>query len=147
MRKMSFRATGSDAALWIRTREKSKEIAATRLGYFVRIIVDDVSPLLSLSLSFSLCVCVSMSLFDALYLSGVLSRDSTPKDRRSQREKRKESKVEELAHRGRSGPGIKTLKITEFLLECFGSFSRARSGIGARVARDLFEKEIRVSGY
>jgi len=53
MRKMSFRATGSDAALWIRTREKSKEIAATRLGYFVRIIVDDVSPLLSLSLSFS----------------------------------------------------------------------------------------------
>lgn len=45
MRKMSFRATGSDAALRIRTQGKSKEIriAAARLGYFVRIIVDDVS--------------------------------------------------------------------------------------------------------
>jgi len=49
MRKMSFRVTGSDAALETRIRRKSKEIAATRFGYFVRAIVEDVSLPLSLS--------------------------------------------------------------------------------------------------
>lgn len=53
MRKMSFRVTGSDAALETRIRGKSKEIAAARSGYFVRTIVEDVSLRCRFSLSHS----------------------------------------------------------------------------------------------
>jgi len=136
MRKMSFRATGSDAALWIRTRGKSKEIAdsgdAPRLlcTYYRRRCISPSSRLsLSLSLSLSLCVC----LLDVLYLSAVLSRDSSPERRKIHERRETESKVEELAHGRRSGPSIKTLKITEFLL-VFRELceSQARSGTGAR---------------
>lgn len=123
MRKMSFRATGSDTALQtcIRGKVKRNTDGAWRRRasvHFVRIIVGDVflaSPpcvFVSVSLSYTPCIYLTRSL--ATFLR---------RDRKSRREGRRIRKRSERIG-GESGPSIKTLKITEFLLVFLGALRK-----------------------
>lgn len=156
MRKMSFRATGSDTALETRVRRvggserKSKEIRIARGGAaarFVRIIVEDVS-LLCPSVPF-LFVPLSVSLL--IYLARAFSRRYSARDRKSRREERRIGKRSERVRWRRSGPSIKTLKITEFLLVfrelCESPAAPRGRDTSSRITGDLLGKKTRVFGY
>jgi len=93
---------------------------------------------LSVSLSSTLCIYLTRSL--ATFLR---------RDRKSGREGRRIRKRSERIG-GESGPSIKTLKITEFLLVFLGALRKPGllgGRIRARITGDLLGKKIRVFGY
>lgn len=163
MRKMSFRATGSDTALETHVRGRGKGGKVERNtdstwrgggggGGALRytFIVEDVSLLCLSACLFSPFLSPFRSLF-IWRVACAFARRYSARDRKSRREERRIGKRSERVRRERPGPSIKTLKITEFLLVfrelCESPAAPRGRDTSSRITGDLLGKKTRVFGY